>query len=295
MNYYLDESGNWENIEQEKNRLVIGGLLIKSKDIVADIERDFKLFKIRENLEIIHANELSNRQKEELYYLIEKYLSKDEVKSFFYIINPEIFYSQTQRYADEIYVDTASKLIVDMSFGDRDIDIEYDMKFHYAYLPNILEHINKNKDYDDFSQMSSNFVLNKSKIQNNQNRIIKQLNRYKNSIQDYENTLQKIKSDEKFLSKYLWEEFRLKIEKAYSVREIFKDKVASFTKQRCHELFLEEYDFNIDIKYKNKFKQSSGVQIADILCNLVWKHGKNTPKTYKDIYNKLNIKEINNG
>ena len=58
MNYYFDESGNWQELREEKNRLVIAGMVIKNREIIKDLEQDLKLFKIRNKLPHIHASEI---------------------------------------------------------------------------------------------------------------------------------------------------------------------------------------------------------------------------------------------
>jgi len=295
MQYYFDESGNWQEIQNENRNLVIGGVLIKNKNNFIELTEDFKAFMAKNRLKHIHMNELEEYQREELLKIILKYLKDDKIKSLLYIINPKYLHSKTTSSADELYIDLATELISNIAFGDKDINIEYDMKFHYAYPVNILEEINILKEYDDFVKMSKNFILNLHNMEKNKNRI--RTNLLRGRILNLEKYLSKL-DDKKFLSKYLWEEFRLKVQKGALLREAFLEK--SKTKlQAKYKNFEIKKDINIKIDYKGKHIQSAGVGVIDVLTNIVRYNGI-TPKRHvtqvtKDIFNYIKVKEKING
>ena len=60
------------------------------------------------------------------------------------------------------------------------------------------------------------------------------------------------------------------------------------------KLNLEPYYPKISIEYKAKYKKVIGIEVADILNNLIWNGTKNTTtKIGKELFKKLNVKEIN--
>jgi hypothetical protein len=294
MKYYFDESGNWQEIQNEKRNLVIGGTVIKNSNYHIELTEEFKLFMAKNRLKYIHMNELEEFQREELLSIILKYLKAEKIKGLLYIAKPSYLYSKTSYSADDIYIDLATDLISNITFGDKDIEIEYDMKFHYAYPINILEEIKTPKEYDEFIKMSKNFILNSDNIEKNIIRIKKNLlNGRVNNVEKYLSKL----NDKKFLSKYLWEEFRLKIQKGALLREAFLEKGKTKLEAKYKKFGIDE-DLNIVIDYKGKHIQSAGVGVIDVLTNIVRYNGvapkNHVTQTIKDIYNYIKIKEITN-
>lgn len=304
MNYYFDESGNWQELYNEKNKLVIAGLLIKNKTLLREIEQELKLFKLKNHLEIIHANEMNNNTKEDLYQIISEFLKKEDIKVLAHYFSPKILNSQTIKSSDDLYVDIASNLISDITFGDDDINIEYDMKFHYAYPQNIIQNF-KTSDKPEYVNMKKNFIIrdnviieNKEKIKTNISRILNkkkdyELQKYFDLLSEKDNTVQ---TD--FISEYLWAEFKLKIDKTNYIKDKFKDKIEDISKLKCKNYSIPYESSKLKIKYQHKHYQSAGVQIIDILCNLIWKFGNNLPQStssaIQSIYNNITIKDISN-
>jgi len=293
MKYYFDESGNWQEIQNENRNLVIGGVLIKDENHHIELSEEFKWFMAENRLKYIHMNELEEFQREELLKIILKYLKDDKIKSLLYVTNPRYLYSKTTLSADEIYIELATELISNIAFGDESIEIEYDMKFHYAYPENILEEIDLKKK-DEFTQMSKNFVLNLKNIEKIQNRI--KTNLLRDRVLNVEQYLVKL-SDKKFLFRYLWEEFRLKVQKGALLREAFLEKSKTKLETKYKKFGIDK-DVKIKIDYRGKHMQSAGVGVIDVLTNIVRYNGS-TPKnhisqTTKDIYNYISVKEIGN-
>lgn len=304
MNYYFDESGNWQEINNEKNKLVIAGLLIKNNKTLIEIEQELKLFKLRNHLEIIHANEMNDNTKENLYQIISEFLKKEDVKVLAHYFSPKILCNQTIKSADDLYVEIASNLISDITFGDNDINIEYDMKFHYAYPQNIIQNF-KTSDKPEYVTMKNNFVIkdsiveqNKEKIKSNISRIL--FKRKDVNLQKYFDLLSSEDKDAQvnFISQYLWSEFKLKIDKTNYIKDKFKDKIEDITKFKCKNYSIPYEPLKLKIKYQHKHYQSAGVQIIDVLCNLIWKFGSNLPSTtssaIQSIYSNITIKDISN-
>ena len=283
MYYYFDESGNWHKLEEDGNLLVMAGVLVKNKEVLNKLSDDINRFKEENNISQIHITDIKDfQQKDELYKILDKYVA-DEIKVLGYVIEPKNI-NQTQKEEDEIYLDIASQLISEITFGDKDIHIEYDMKFYYSYAPNVIENMNKVLRYDDeFQRMQNKTQLIPFKISKERERVEKLLKKYK------------IKQEltTPFLYKYIWSEFRLKVEKSYRIREILKDRILSYTQMKSHKLGITPYYPKISIKYQGKHKKVIGIEVADIFNNLIWraKKGISTPAGEK-LFQKLNVKEI---
>jgi hypothetical protein len=288
MNYYFDESGNWQELEQERRNLVIGGVVAKNTEVLIDLKDELDGFKFKNNLTHIHATELEPIKRWELYKIIAKYLENKTLKALFYFMNPSIFYSQTQKDPEDIYINVASELLSNIAFGDNKIKVEYDMKFHYAYPVKILESMQEHKGYDEFIRMSKNFTFKDEKeIEKQKNRLSKILSRLNIPVNKLNNP--------NFLYKYIWEEFRLKVESGARMREKFKERTLLKMEQNNKKLGLNS-DIKLNIEYKGKHNQSVGVYVVDVLTNIVRYHGKKAKNDeVKDIYKYIKVKEITNG
>ena len=53
MKYYFDESGNWQEIQNENRKLVIGGVLIKDENYHIELNEEFKWFMAENRLKYI--------------------------------------------------------------------------------------------------------------------------------------------------------------------------------------------------------------------------------------------------
>ena len=289
MRYFFDESGNWQ--EGEKRRLVIGGIVVKEEDLRAIKER-VKEFKFERGYRNLHANEMNEIDREAFLRVILSLLQENRFKALLYVISPDVLL-KTQNESDEIYADIASDLLVEIAFGDSNINVEYDMKFHYAYPAQIVENIENQKSSDEFNQMKRNFYLNENAFRYQKERIKKIILRNKKNIPNVDEILYRL-GNRRFLYNYLWEEFRLKVEKGAVIREKFKDKVITKLKEK-YKLFSLNDNPNISIEYKGKSNQSEGVEIIDFLTNIIRFHGKNprlySPSIVEDIYKFIEIKE----
>ena len=292
MRYFFDESGNWMEVNEENKNLVIGGIVVKNEEDFDFIKREVSNFKLERGIREIHANEMSELDRELFLKIIDKLLEENKFKALLYIINPNKLI-QTQKEADEIYADIASDLVVEIAAGDEELEIEYDMKFYYAYPLQIIDNIEKRTSSYEFNRMKSNFYLKEDKFHEQKKRILRILSSSKNITNLYE--LKYKLNNRGFLFNYLWEEFRLNIEKASIIREKFKEKIITKTSEFYKQFGIDK-EIKVNIAYKGKHNQSAGVQIVDFLTNIVRFHGKNPryfkPYIVKDIYQKISIKEI---
>ena len=90
------------------------------------------------------------------------------------------------------------------------------------------------------------------------------------------------------ITKYLWTELTLKIEQNELMRGKFKDRVQFLLEQRSEMLKMLSYSPGISLKFSNKHTQNVGVQIIDLLCNMVWRNGfkasRNASSSVKGLY-----------
>ena len=292
MWYFFDESGNWQ--EGDKKRLVIGGIVVDNYKNLKFINDKIETFKFERNLKYLHANEMNKVDKELALRLILNLLQENRFKALLYVIDPKVLL-KTQKESDEVYADIASDLMVEIAFGDNEIKVEYDMKFHYAYPIQIIENIENNVISYEFNQMKRNFYLNENSVGRQKERIKRIILNNKRNIPNFQEILYRL-GNRRFLYNYLWEEFRLKIEKGAIIREKFKDKVITKLKEKYKLLALNKEPV-INIEYKGKHNQSGGVQIIDFLTYIVRFHGKNpsyfSPQIVEDIYKFITIRERN--
>jgi len=281
----MDESGNWQELLEEKKSLVLTGMVVEDNDIFFELQKEFNQFIQKHKLKFIHMNELDNTKKEELLRLVDKYVENPKIRVLAYRINPKIFISETIKKPDEIYMEIASELLSELAFCDENIDVEYDMKFNYSFVKNVISFLESNKIFDEeFRLMKSNCFLNNIRINSNKNRITNMLRQ--NNLQDYIPKL----NDKKFLYDYLWAEFYLKVRENGVIRERFKEKIRTLILNRYKLLGIKQ-DLEIEIKYKAKQQQSNGIAIVDILSNVVF-HNYTKDPLIKDILSKLTIKEF---
>ena len=282
----MDESGNWQELLDERKNLVITGMVIKDNQTFEKLQKEFSNFIQKHKLKYIHMNELEHEKREELHKIVDNCLDFKNLKVLAYVVNPKVFISKTIKDSDESYIETSAELISELCFGDKDIDIEYDMKFHYAYADNVISMIEKRELLDkNFYQMKQNCILNPAKKTENKLRIKRMLD--KPNLNSYVKRL----DNDRFLYDYLWYEFISKVQDGAIKKERFKEKISTLLSNR-YKLFNMDLDSQIDIEYKGKNQQSFGIAMVDILSNIIWNFNDREPdsEVLKSILKKVKIK-----
>ena len=259
MNYFFDESGNWSEPSKEKRNLIIGGLLLKNRSINLRLEQEINLFLARNNIGGIHANEMSVDQIEECYRIISGYIKSNDASVLIRCFPPKILHNKTLESVDDVYIDKASNLISDMVFGDKKINIEYDMKFNYSYPLNVISNLNSSKP-QPIHLLSKDFRLKEDGYNKNKDRLLKlisnslnrdqtnrELQRFFNIISLNDPDQESIKKQ--LITKYLWTELTLKIEQNELMRGKFKDRVQFLLEQRSEMLKMLSYSPGISLKF----------------------------------------------
>ena len=308
MHYFFDESGNWASPASEQNRLVLAGIALKNDHIQTLLNQEMQIFKADNNIEMIHGSEMTRLQLDKIYGLIDKYLDKDSTAVLLRCFHPSIFRRRTHLKADDIYINLASKLVDDLAFGDDDIHIEYDMKFNYTYPKNIIYKLTKRKSFhihkmmQDYVLTEEGYARSKQRILNSLSNIVDERNedQLTSFWQSISNTSENEKESSRGkISEYLWTEFMLRIESNELMRAKFKDQIQFNIKQKMLQFCMEYSEPKLSLEFTNKFNQSAGVQIIDILGNLVYKYGphlsinnKNISSAVRGIYEKIKIEEV---
>jgi len=288
MYYFFDESGNWEEIDKEKRKLVIAGMVVKDQKTVLQLRDKVKKFKQQYNIKEIHATTLrSNNQQDalgRLYEMIYTFIQQGHIKVLAYVVQPSSL-KTTRKSNEEIYIDFASDIISEICFGDRDIDIDYDMKFRYAYPKNIIDHINTNtiKQNRDFKNILEFLTVNADK--DKQQRL---LNIYRNKITSISNYANISKIN---IKEYMLTELYLNI-KSDKTREILRNRIQNLIEKRSQK-YNAKYTPNVRIKYK--YKESSGVELIEVIDTInnliIGINANKNNKIAKKIYENIAIKE----
>ncbi len=321
MNYYFDESGNWSG--RENHRLLIGGLLLKNGDIEKKLQREFKILQAENQVATLHANELTDNIREFCYRIIDKYLTR-ETAVLVRIYPKNIVRSRTTENPEAIYSDCAAELVRTMTFGDQEIKIFYDLKFHYAYPVNIIRNLKASRPRY-YKSMKKNFTLVDESFLKNRNRIVNKLQAQLNKrgisagdkrcleefivkVTDTTITLdcldpavahkleegrEKVKIE---IANYLWSELWLLIEGTEQAREKFRSKILAKTEATRKLLSIDKDLPRLALRFFGKQENNAGVTAIDFICNLVYRYGRTPPanasNSVKSIYSKIALEEI---
>ena len=298
MNYYFDESGNWSDCN-EKKRLVLGGLLLKDTAILSNLDREFAILKAENRIKTLHASELTPAIKESCYRIIDSHLS-DETEVLMKIYDPSILFSKTRKNKEEIYSDLAATLVSDISYGDENILIYYDMKFHYAYPLNIIKQLHKSKPFY-YKEIKRFFSLTKLSVAKKHvlRKVVNTLAKSRIAQQDKTKIKQfelLLHHNDKFVSDYLWTELWLRIEGNEVAKENFRATTLRNFKSMNKMFGVAGDPPQLKLYFEDKSKENAGVQVIDFICNLVYRHGAkptyNASDAVKSILNKITIEEV---
>ena len=321
MNYFFDESGNWSRASVECRKLILGGLFIKDKNTERVLDREFKLLQAENDIKTLHAMDLSPANKEACYRIIANNLSdKDAILIRTYA--PETAVSKNAKQAEDVYSDLAADLVNTISFGDDDLNIFYDMKFHYSYPSNVIMQIKGKKPWyyrdmkNKFTLKDEAFFATRSKIERKtgsnlgkgskwQKEVIANffekvtekkitLNSFdKKAIEKLEEEKNKTKDQ---IENYLWSELWLKIEGEEIAKEKFRDSIFKNNKEQCKAFEMDDINPRLKLYFADKKDENPGVQVIDFICNLVYRYGTTPPTNCSDaintIYKNIIIEEM---
>jgi len=294
MNYFFDESGDWYG--RERNRLVLGGLLIHNTHTINSLEAELNLLKSEYNLQYFHANEMPQAALNSCYNIILSTLMSS-AKAILRIYPKDTVFRRSRKSSDDIYIELASDLISTMIMGDSKPNINYDMKFHYAFPANIIANIKQKKPYH-YKRIMDAMKLNIDMLPKEKKRIETRIStiKGKNLEQSSWFVQELIENETKAVTDFLWSELTLQIQGKETIREIFRAKILDSLNQ-CYQLYnLGINQTALKIDYFAKDQGNVGIEIIDLLCNLVYKNGAkakyNAPSIVKQIYEMIDVEEM---
>ncbi|MCB5261253.1 MAG: hypothetical protein M0Q16_06145 [Candidatus Cloacimonetes bacterium] len=290
MYYFYDESGNWSG--RERFRLVMGGLHVQEQTDLNRLTMEFKLLKASHNLAYLHANEMSKAALEECFQIIASFLAGG-ARAYLRIFPPKILFESTRMSFEEIYIDRAASLVSTMILGDKEPQIFYDMKFHYAYPQNILSGIRQKKPYY-YKRVMDAHAIKDSVLSAEKTRIeakIKKVPKYE--LASYVQQL--AQNEEQAVSDYLWSELILQVQGKEQARELFRAAILNNLKAYTAALNPTVELPSLNINYIAKNNNNAGVELIDILCNLVYGNGSKASQSatgaVRNIYQLMTIEE----
>ncbi|HHV36654.1 MAG TPA: DUF3800 domain-containing protein [Candidatus Cloacimonetes bacterium] len=293
MQYFFDESGNWKG--RERKRLVLGGLQFMEANTRQRLSTEFKILKTKHNLSYLHANEMNPSAKEECYQIIAKYLERD-AQALIHIYSPKILRENTRSSYDMIYMEKAAEIVSMMIFGDSKPKIYFDMSFHSAYPNNVISNLRKKKPRH-FKRVINTHTLLKKQEASQLEYIQKRLKKVKKNNSVLPKFLEVLESNPKqAISAYLFSELILQVESKDRDRELFRAAIINNLKNYNESLASSAIIPEIEVNFVSKEQNNAGVEMIDIINNLVYHNGlrphHNSSEATIKIYQNLKINEV---
>jgi len=293
MEYYFDESGNWQQPGAERHRLVMGGVLFRDRRTVHRLEEELRLFMAEERLDRLHATDLTAAQKASCYEMLVNHLVAD-TRVLVHHYSPDVLESSSRRKVDEIYLDKAAGLVKVMALGDPEVRIHYDLKFHYAWPANVLRQMDRLPWY--LKKARDRFQLKPGAVADERDRIRKKvdalpayersrargfLDRLNVRIQcdsldpfdsELESRLNEAKSGvAQALNDYFWSELWQHFRGQELMRERFRDRILAELQATESLLGMDASLPRLTIRFWGKQELNAGIFAADLACNLAWR------------------------
>ncbi|MDY0152595.1 MAG: DUF3800 domain-containing protein [Candidatus Cloacimonas sp.] len=293
MHYYFDESGDWSG--NERRRLVLGGLIIRHTHAIANLDAEFKLLKAEHNLTYLHANEMSASALDDCYSTINETL-KSSSAAMIRVFSPRVVARASRKTADDVYIELAAELISTLIMGDIAPIVNYDMKFHYAYPENIVVNTQAKKPHH-YIRVVDAHVLREDKYQSELNRIVNKINSLNgHTRQRLQWFLEHLSSSgPQAVSEYLWSELVLQVQGKEKTREIFRKTILDNLKSYNEYNTAQQKPESLQINYYSKDQGNAGIEMIDILCNLVYRYGVTPPdevsNNVRRIYDTILVEE----
>ena len=294
MYYFFDESGDWNKLNSP--RLVLSGLLVPEEKSLAHLKAQMDEIKSDHEIDYLHAMESDELVLEHCYEVIRKALEGRHAKAYVRLFDGKSLSRTSHKTVDEVYMDLASDLVSTMIMGDANPDIAYDVQFYYSYPKNVIRNI-KNKKPKHFDRVMRAHVLKPESCQEETERIMQKftgMNEHlKESLAWFEQDMQA--QPHETVSDYLWTELWLKVKGDDAARELFRHSILQ--KLDAHQ---SRYSLSVPrdlrITYYSKDDSNVGIELIDILCNLVHKKGQQAPtgssNAVKTIYNKISLEVV---
>lgn len=303
MNYYFDESGNWDGAEE--HRLIMGGMLLgDDKTEVLNREnlaQDLDLAAAEIGLDSLHAADLGPDDRARVYRIIHDALCRGGT-ALVRIFDPSITRSRTTRSPEEVYTDRATELLNILTCGDQDIRLFCDHRFYTAYPANVIDNLAcprpayYQSTTRQFAMTDQAFGKVRSRIQNKLQGV--KGKRRSCNVHAIESFLEKLlsASAQHALESYLWTELWLRIQSTEIARENFRAKLMRNRNETDNRLRVRTVPPQLYLEFVRKEANNPGVIAIDFLCNLVYRYGKRPPRSASDtirgLYRQIRVEEV---
>ncbi len=295
MNYFFDESGDWSGLSSPK--LVLGGLVIPKEESLAHLKAQLGEIKTQRSLKYMHASDMAQDLLEQCYEVIGNSLEREQAYALIHIFDADTLRRSSLKTKDEMYIELASDLVSTMILGDENPDIAYDMMFRYAYPQNVINNILE-KYPRHFKRVIQAHMLKPESHEEERIRIMRGFGRLtakeRESLAWFEQNMQVRPYQTVF--HYLWTELMLEVQSKDTARELFRISIMNKARA-CQSRFPDiAIPKDLEITYYYKEANIVGIELIDILCNLVYKTGgkpkPDSSELVQKIYNNINVEVI---
>lgn len=286
MYYFFDESGSWSYLNgNSKIRTNLGGLFINEENfnkVFIEVDQ----FKRLNSKISLHASEMSNELKENLYTLIANLFDKNLIKASVKPFTERYLINQFERFgnSDELYMEEASSFILRFIIGDSNPRIFWDQAFRKAYIAAIIDHIQRQDRWDPkLKKLSKKYEFNSSYIDEYSEELVKKLNKVdypSPSIIRFKDLLLKSEDQTQIIKKFDFSELDLYLTKEISLRTMFNKKIEDKLYDFTNDFNLPHIRNRISVEYLGKHyscKEIIGIELIDAICNLFYSCNSKCP------------------
>ena len=294
MDYFFDESGNWQIPGSEKNRLVLGGLWFQHPDVERNLLQDLKILLAKERLDQLHATDLTPARRERCYELLNEHLHGN-AKALVRTFPPNLLAATTRGKADETYIVKAAGLVRVLTLGDQEIHLFWDNKFYYAYPLNVLRNMNRLPWY--VKKIREMMVLDPLQQGDLRDQLVQRLKKQlvkgdtfqQKPLQSFLERITPrvegdpldpdfLKEEEKAragaveaIADYYWSEMWQQVFGYLHMQDKLKNTVLSELDQIQYRLGMKQGEPALKLTFIDKQANRAGIVAIDLICNLVYR------------------------
>lgn len=305
MNYFFDESGNWDSIKG-RDYLVLGGIGIADKNM-PDVIFAVESFRKANNLKSIHACDSNPILREKLLLVISELISAGK------LVSAVKFYSQKylkkelgRSRTDELYLKEAADFVQKFIFGDNHPAINWDPKFKYSFIEGTIKHISRKERWNSrIRSVDEGYVLNGQFVENKWNEMLSRVDKKSSPsliIQQFKDKVVACATDTEkaeIIKSFELSELELYLTQTLTMRERFNQRIEDRYENTIKRFSTQNPGRRIRVNYIDKHAESrerNGIEIVDFLCFLFYTGGKELPSNsssaLKSIYANTEIEVI---
>lgn len=283
MNYYFDESGNWQEVQKEEVSFIMTGVaVVDERTFNTQYVSDFKEIQTANGLggHSFHAADLRRSGKSDVLSMIHnkiiEAIDNDVIVVKALFLEPHKV-KMTKKSSDDIYIDYASCLLSFLMMGDSFPKVFSDMKFNGAHPVKMAEYLlrgNKvNISDSNLNELMESTSLKSSSVP----RLMAEVTRileYKLQWQDEEqvrkllNKLQRC--DVELLHRYKFFEYWINRDEKDNIREKYRVEIERKLNAAGRDLGIVEPVSVPKVEFMSKSRNEYGIFVADFICNSIF-------------------------